>query len=264
MSKQLFLPESMCQIDSQINRRKLVACFKNHISITGRITRLNSKDNFFEVDLGGNFTGIMPFENSTIYPIYRHNGKFSFGFISLVGKTIQAKIIKYDNNNIILSRKESMLEALEVLKQTTKIKFASITSFSQSSAFIDIGWGILGKASNANYSSTIFENAEDVGFKKGNVIQVTITQFQPEINCFDLSVVDTFQDVKERLNVHDIVMCKVFGSVGDKLGYYVLVDNKYVGIVDSPFYQLQYGDEISAYINKFTINGLRLKIVEKL
>ena len=264
MSKQLFLPESMYQIDSQLDHRKLVNCFKKHINITGRITRLNSKDNFFEVDLGGNFTGIMPFENSTIYPIYKDNGKFSYGFVSLVGKTIQAKIIKYDNNNIILSRKEIMLEALEVLKQTSKIKFATITSFSQSSAFMDIGAGILGKATYADYSRTIFKTAEDVGFKKGNVIQVTITQFQPEINCFDLSVVDTFQDVKERLNVDDIVMCKVFGSVGDNLGYYVLVDNKYTGIVDSQFYQLQYGDEISASISKFTINGLRLKIVEKL
>ena len=264
MSKQLILPESMYQIDSQLNHRKLVNCFKRQINITGRITRLNSKENFFEVDLGGNFTGIMPFENSTIYPIYKDNGKFSFGFISLVGKTIQARIIKYDNNNIILSRKENMLEALEVLKQTTKIKFATITSFSQSSAFFDIGAGILGKASHADYSRTIFKNAEDVGFKKGNVIQVTITQFQPEINCFDLSVVDSFKIAQNVFNIDDIVTCKVFGSVGDNLGYYVLVDNKYAGIVDSQFYQLQYGDEISASISKFTINGLRLKIVEKL
>jgi len=264
MLKQLFLPESMYEIDSKLNRRKLVDCFKKHINITGRITRLNSKDNLFEVDLGGNFIGIMPFESSTIYPIYKDNGKFSFGFISLVGKTIQAKIIKYDNNNIILSRKESMLEALEILKQTNKIKFATITSFSQSSAFIDIGAGILGKASTADYSSTIFKTAADVGFKRGDVIQVVIKQFQPELNCFDLSVVDSFKIVENVFNVDDVVTCKVFSSVGDNLGYYVLVDNKYAGIVDSPFHQLKYGDEISASISKFTINGMRLKIVEKL
>lgn len=264
MTQKLFLPESMCQIDSNMNRRKLIVSFKKQEVVIGKITRLNSKEQFFEVDLGGNLVGIMPFEVSTIYPIYKDNGKFSYGFISLVGKIIQAKIIKYDNNNIVLSRKAVMLEALELLKQTSEVKFAAITSFSHLSAFMDIGAGIIGKSGTYDFCHAIYKNAEDVGFKKGDIIRAKITKFQPELNCFDLSVVSYLPNPEEVFSVDDVVTCKVFGSVGDNIGYYILIDNKYNGIVDSPFYKLHYGDELSAFINKITPNGLRLKIVEKL
>ena len=264
MTEQLFLPESMYDIDSEMNYQKLVTSFKNRTSITGKIIRLNSVDNCFEVDLGNNFIGIMPLKDSTIYQIYKDNGRFSYGLIGLVGKTIRAKIVNLENNNIILSRIENMLEALETLKNTTTVKFAAITSFSHLSAFIDIGGGISGKATTSNYSNTIFRSATDIGFKKGDILPVTITGFHPEINCFDLSVVDNFEEAEKILNLNDIVTCKVFGSVGDNLGYYVLANKKCIGIVDSPFHKLYYGDEISAAISKITTNGLRLKIIEKL
>lgn len=264
MSKQFYLPESMHEIDSTMDRQKLLSIYKNNQSIIGKITRLNSKDQVFEVNLGGGLIGIMPVEYSTIYQIYKGDNKFSYNIITLVGKIIQAKIMSLDNNIILLSRKENMLEAIEVIKELSEINFASITSFSTASAFIDIGAGILGRCFTYNFANTIFKDAKDVGFKKGDIIPVKIIAFQNEINCFELSAVDTFSRLPDILNEKDIVTCKVFGSLEDGIGYYVLIDNKYVGIVDSPFYKLMYGNEISAIIRRMTDKGPRLKLVEKL
>lgn len=264
MKKQFFLPESMCKIDSKMSYKKIKTFYKNKSSITGKVLRLNSKDNLFEVDLGGNLIGILPIEESTIYQIYKPERKFSYSVITLVGKVIQAKIFSLKNKQIILSRKANMLEALENIKPKKEIQFASITSFSQTSAFIDLGAGIIGKSTTYNLSPVIFNHASEIGLKKGDIIPVKITDFQSSINCFDISVVDATPDYKDALNEEDIVLCKIYGDVGDNLGYYVLINNKYAGIVDSPSHKLQYGDEISAHISKISAKGPRLKFVEKI
>jgi len=263
MSKQLFLPESMYEIDSKMNYGKIKTFHKSKTTITAKVIRLNSKSKVLEVDLGGDLKGILPLEEATIYSIYKYDNSFSRNIIGLIGKTIQAKIINI-KDDIIISRKENMLQVLEHIKKQTGIIQASITGMSRASVYLDIGAGIAGKCTFNAISQVVFHDTNDLGFKKAQIIPVKILEFKDDINCFDLSFVDTFENINDALNVNDVVICKVFNALNDGIGYYVLIDNKYAGIIDSPNVKLNYGDEVSAVIHKITDKGPKLRLVEKL
>lgn len=264
MSKKVFLPESMYTVDSKMNYEKIISIYNSKDQITGRVIRLDVVLNRLEVDLGGGIIGLLPIEASTIYPIYDEFEKISYNVISLVGKNIQAQITDCDSNTVILSRKENMLEALEFFKTQTEVKFASITGFSKISAFIDIGAGITGRSYSFNFSTAIFEDIKDVGFYKNDIITVKILSFVEEKNCFELSRVEPLPNSMDILNKNDFVLCTVFGTLNDGEGYYVLYNNDFCGIVDSPKLKLEYGDEIVGVIKALTPKGARLNLVEKL
>ena len=264
--KQIFLPESMYKVDSEMTYERLSDLYESGQTVTGTVTRLNSKDELLEVYLGENLTGIMPFASSTIYPLYRYGG-ISPNIYELVGKNIQAKIKCIDGNKIFLSRRENMLNALELLRdKTDKIEYTSIIGFSKSSAFIDMGAGIIGRIRSKAFSPVKFRDIRDVGIKVGDIISAKITEFLEEDNKFELSRVDILPSHYEVFNPNDVVVCKVFEPVCDlgNIGYYVLINNNYCGIVDSPKVKLNYGDNIIGYIKKLKDEGIKLTLVETL
>ena len=225
--KQKFLPESLYNIDSSMSYNKLNVFYKNNSTITGKVIRLDLEGHRFEVDLGGRFTGIMPFADATIYPIYKEDGNISANLYSLVGKTIQARIYFMEGDNILISRKSNMLEALEVLKRENNISFACITSFSQASAFFDIGGGIIGRSFGKDFSTVKFNNVKDVGLSVGEIIPVSILGTDETGTYFNLSRVEAQSDYRDDLKEGDVVSCKVFGNVTeetDNTGYFVLIN----------------------------------------
>ena len=119
MKGQLFLPESTFSVDSNMTFDRLLKAFQDHESITGTVTRLYSQTNTLEVDLGGGLMGSLPIDEFTIYPIYReYTHELSPNVSMLIGETIRARIIDINGpENIVLSRKENMQEALEYFKQ---------------------------------------------------------------------------------------------------------------------------------------------------
>lgn len=265
MSKQLYLPESTYTLDSKMNHKKLKFFYENNYTVTGKVTRLNSIKEHFEVYLGEDLIGIMPFSESTIYPIYNESNEYTSAIYALVGKTIRAKITEYDGSyHIILSRKENMEEALEYFKNTTEQISGSITGFSQMSAFLDIGSGIIARSYGKNFCNTIFKDIQDVGIKKGELVSVKILYPSVDVpNKFEVSRVETLPKAKDCLNPGDLVTCKVFSEIGDNEGYYVLIDDKFCGIIDSPDIKLEYGDEVIGIIKKIRKKGVKLNLVER-
>lgn len=266
MSNQ-FLPESMYQVDTKMSYETLLYSFENNLAITGRITRLNSKDKTFEVYLGGNFNGIIHFEDATIYSVYFEDGNITPNIFNLTGKIIRAKIIHIDDNGtIFLSRKENMYEALDFLKDKKEIQYASITGFSVLSAFIDIGAGITGRSYSFTFARVKFKNIKDIGLKIGDIISVKILSFLDESSYFELSRVDALPSHYDVINPRDFVTCKIFDPVRDENedGYYALIDGKFCGIVDSPDMHLNYGDTVVAYVKKLKDTGVKMNMVKKL
>jgi len=265
MSK-IFLPESMYKIDLDMTFEKLWYSYECDLSISGKVTRLNSADGVLEVYLGKNLTGIMPFSEATIYALQTKEGRISPNITELVGKTIQTKISNITNDCIFLSRKNNMEEALETLKKHTQFDCAVITGFSRISAFLDIGAGIIGRCFAQQFSSVKFRNIEDIGLKKGDIIPVKVIEFLDENNWFELSRVSLLPSHYDFYNAGDTVTCKVFESLNDYdgIGYLVLIDSKFKGVVDSYETQLEYGDEIIAYVKKLKDEGLKLLFIEKL
>lgn len=265
MSKQIFLPEALYEVDSNMTQEKLSVLFETTSSITGKVTRLYSKDKYLEVQLGGGFTGTMSFEDATIYPIYKENGDLSPNIYSLVGNIIQAKIISIEDGQVILSRKENMLEALESLKNESFINTALITGFSKYSAFFDIGAGITGKSCGKNYAAVKYKSTEDFNLRVGDLLSVKVTNFLEDTNHFELSRIATLPSIHNALEQSDVITCKVFDPIGDiaEVGYFVSIDDKYCGILDSPNTHLQYGDEVIAVVRKVLDKGAKLKLVKK-
>lgn len=268
--KRFFLPEQMYHINKQIHRRELADAFVTDKAVTGQVTRLNLKNQLFEVNLGNQFNAIMPFEESTIYNIYKdiRQKDLSPAIYTLVGRTIRAKITSL-KNGIYLSRKDNMIEALAYLKGYSQFDQAMITAFSNCSAFIDVGAGITGKISTFNFSPTRFDNIKDIGLKVNDIIPVQVLDFNPEENHFELSRVSLIPPFEETLDPLDQVVCKVFHALPDKTGYYVLINQSICGILDSPIdssIELNYGDWVVGLVAKVNPSkkGPQLRFVMKL
>lgn len=265
MSNKILLPESLTDIDSEMDLEKLEILYSNHSTVIGKICRIDFENQLFIVDLGGKLSAKMPFSESTIYPImHPDNNRYSINIMNLFEQTIQAKIKVFKKDNIILSRKANMLEALEILKAEKDSIFAIVTGFSKLSAFVDMGAGIIGRSYSRNFCNTIFKDVKDLGIKKGDLISVKIINFLQDSNNFELSRVDTLPSCEEFLDRGDTVNCTVFSPVGDNLGYYVLIETMFCGIVDSPEVELNYGDKIRAFIKNVTPKGPKLNYLEKI
>ncbi len=265
---QLCLPESVYEPDSNMNYQKLIAFYESNITITGNVLRLNSSAQLLEVELGNGFMGVMSFEDSTIYPIFKEDGTPSPNLYQLVGKNINVKIINMEDGNIFLSRRKNMLEALEFLKNEKEIRFATVTAFSKLSAFFDIGAGIIGRAYSKDFSNVKYKNIKDIGVEVGEMLPVNIISFFEEENKFNLSRVNALPSSEDFYSEGDVVTAKVFDRVTedeDEIGYYVLIDKRFCGIVDSSNIKLEYGDTISVFIKHIKENGLlKLTMVKKL
>ena len=68
---QFFLPESMYSLDSEMNFAKLQWYYESGSALTGKVTRIHERQKYFDVDLGNGILSKMPFNESTIYPIYK-------------------------------------------------------------------------------------------------------------------------------------------------------------------------------------------------
>ena len=268
MSQQLFLPESMYKIDSQMSLEKLSISQSFDTVVTGNVRRIDSKLHILEVDLGNSITGMMTYEEATIYPILKEDGDLSPNLYHLVGKNIRAKVIGFDTSGkfVFLSRKQNMLRALEFFKKENHVQYAAITAFSRLSAFLDIGGGILGRSHTTSFSPIRFKNVKDVGFKVGDLISCSITSFSEEMMKFDLSRVALLPKPAEVLSEGDVVKATVFDPVFDNegIGYFVLIDKNFCGIVNSSEKILHYGENITVFIKKIKENGnIKLTLIGK-
>ena len=260
--KQTFLPESLYSMDSEITLEKISILCKTQTPIVGTVMRLDSENERFEVYLGKGIYGYMAFTESTIYPIFRDDNSLSPDVYTLVGKKIRA-IILSTTSGITLSRKRNMQNALKYLinNNVTTIPYAEITAFSKLSAFIDIGEGICGRCYGKDFASTIYRNIKDIDIEKNSLVSVKIIDFNTETKHFNLSRVALIPNISQIYNEGDFVTCKIFSQL-DNLGYYVLINNNYKGILDSKRERLYYGDIVTALVKRITTKGTHLQFID--
>lgn len=251
-----FLPESMYTIDSSISRQNLSV----GDVVTGKVMALNPHQKVLEINLGNGLIGFINVKDFTIYPIYKPNGSFSSTIYTFIRRNVRAKIISLENDIITLSRKEHMLDTLSVLMEKEMFPNALITGFSKLSAFVDIGEGITGRIYGKDFCNTLFRDARDVGFKKGDIFPVKNLCFEESLNCFDLSRTQMLPTPKEVLKRNQVVDCTVFESVGDGIGYYVLINKSICGILDS-LMKLHYGETVKGIVKRISPKGPKLEFL---
>ncbi len=157
-NKNNFLPESMYELDSKINRKELSIGTID----TGTVYCLKQDSQTFIVDLGNGIEATMSIPDSTIYPLYstKREGEFSPTIYRMVGKTIRAVITNLEGG-IKLSRKQHMMLALKLLKEQAEFSNVYITDFSEKSAFMDIGAGITGVSQSGHFPQ-LYLNASEM------------------------------------------------------------------------------------------------------
>lgn len=261
----IFLPESMYEIDSTMDFKKIQFINNFKLSLTGIVIRENSRDEYLEVLIGENLTAILPFSQATIYPTHKEDGSISPNIYELVGNKIRAKIISLNNDKIILSRKENMIEALENLKKQTEFELAVITGFSKQSAFFDVGAGIQGRSHTKDFSLIKFHDIKDIGIKKNERVPVKVIEFLDDEMRFNLSRVSALPSHYDHFWEGDRVVATVFNPAPNSNGgHFVLIDNTWGGIVNPSATQIEYGDKIVACVHALSENGLKLNLVEKI
>lgn len=252
-----YLPESAYVVDSELTRDDITV----GDIVTGRVEVIEKTKKFLVVNLG-TFTVRMNFKNASIYrrqpfpPTYEDPNIYS-----LLGQTVRVKVIDKNGEKIIISRKHHMEDALEYFKKTMPKEFtAVITAFSELSAFLDIGAGLHGRISPAQFALVRFKNIRHFGLEVGDFLKVKNLGFNDNLTAFELSRVaiilaESFDNFKR----DDDVIFTVYDPLKDGIGYLGLIDNKYPALLDSKYVELQYGEEVIGTVKTTTSKGLKLK-----
>lgn len=272
MSEFNLRPESFYSIDKNMTRSKLKKAYENNLTITGFVESFDFENSgCFKVDLGGNFIGIMPAADATIYSIYGLTGAFSGEFKNLVGRTIRIKVLwvsdSEDDPYVYVSREKNMLEALEHLQNFSTFTNAEIIAFSKHTAIIDVGQGILGRIFPRDFCHCRFDDIQDVGLKVGETIPVKVLSFDKKISKFVLSRVACLPHPKEALEVGNIYLARISAyapkSCYYKHSYFVCIKGYISGILDTP-YNFEKNDWILVEITKHKSKGPKLRLISRL
>lgn len=187
----------------------LETCFKNHSPVKGKVMELVKKG--YYVDLSWEITAFMPFSHSDIDPD-------SYQRKWLIGKEIDAYILKFNKNkSILISRKAYLLEEREKRKQELlktlqegKIYEGIVKRVSTYGAFVDIG-GLEGLVRPRDISWKRGSPFELI--KKGEKVKVKVLEFNKEKETLKLGIKqalpDPWENVFKKYKEGDIIKGKV-------------------------------------------------------
>jgi len=261
-------PESTYSVDECMTYETLQKFYESGLTVAGKALRFDEANQLIEVNLGGGIIGKLPISETTIYPIFKADGSISPYIFTIIGNIIRVKIKSLKSDNIILSRKENMLDALEnIRKNSEKITKAGILGFSKLNVFLDVGEGIQGKIYITNLIPVMVDHIKDLELELNSIIPIKILGFKEELQKFEASHSLTIPPVENVLSEGDVVLGKVFNVVSNSSGYahFVLIKNSYAGILDDPKKILKYGDIVVVFIKKIKEdNKLKLTFVKKI
>ena len=199
---------------------------------------------------GENFHGIIKLEDLTIYPLSFFEDRNIPRFLpSLFNHCITAKIIDYVGGDFILSRKESMKEALQYLKYGRIIN-AYITAFSNLNMFLDIGAGIeaLCPLDELAVCPTYFK------YSKDEYLNVKVLEESSSYkNKFIVSYKQLFSP--KQIEKGDIVQGIASNWAKNKTGFYVSLSPHQAGIANASGLVIVEPSELNEVFNPDIVFG---------
>ena len=233
-------------------------------TITGIVESISAETKEIMVKLGKDIMAKIPFDEATIYPLrYSKNAQSSIpsNIYFLLHHKIRAKVTSITQDDIILSRKKNMEEALHEVKKLPVAKM-HITDIIPKTAFGDIGEGITGKLFINDVCMCHIRSVRDY-FKRGQIIDVAVMNCDSD-NQFAVSYKQTFDPYKkEDYKVGEQLICKVgdYIQVAATSKYYANVTPQVRGIlfIDQRVH-LNYGSEVNCVVTGATDKGLYLEL----
>ena len=268
MLKSQIKPES-CYEFVNMSRADILNAYNERETITGYVESILSKEEKVIVKLGEGIFATLPFEETTMYPFsYSQNFLHTLPkeIYTLRSRNIRIKVTSVDGDNIIVSRKENMIEACDYLAKCTSVLF-HITGLKATLAFGDIGDGIPARLSIKDVCKSRLQNIAEY-FHINDCIWVNIIG-ENEDKKFFVSYKDTFPPFNPKdYQRGDVYVGKICQPIDNENlpGYYIDISPNVSGILDitpvTPL--LRYGDKVECTVRRADERGLKLRFLRKL
>lgn len=270
--KSKLLPEASYEFKELTKAEVLEACSQSQ-TVTGIVVKI--RNNSLIVKLGKQYgeeiLGTLPFEEVTIYPFtYSRNRKktLPIQIYTLLDKKIRVKITSVslisdsEEDDIMLSRKQNMLEAVDYLSKCEYAPFRVVNSL-PTKLFGDIGDGINGKIPIKEVTKSRIRNVAEY-FHIGDECLVKIIS-KDELNRFNLSYKETFAKYQpENFVVGDSYHAVVHEPVDQAhSGYFVCINPQVTGIMDvDENTRFEYGDRVTCKVKQANPKGIKFALVK--
>lgn len=264
--------EARYLINSQLTQKDIEEAYRSGEPLTGKVISYDEVNETVDVYLGNDIIGVLPWSEATIYDFNYYNltelNDIPRQIIGILYKKVRVKVIGFSNNNIYLSRKKNMLEALQdIIKNPTQIFDGVVTGKYRYGVFYDIGEGITAFCHMNDFSSTRISNFGtwvSIGEQHRVIINGLNLNDNFKINC---SRKDACSSEKgyDYFKPNQIVRVRISDPVyqGKKItGYFAEVNPRVSGIVDiiNESHSLRAGDFVTALIKSVNVEARKVKM----
>lgn len=265
MEYQKFIPEGWVETKEEFNIDGLKTALENKDVIQGFVTSCDNNYNL-HVDLGNNIKGVIPRNevdaiNSDEYGFCKPNL-----CVNKVNSFVQFKVKEiYDNNNVILSRKEVGTDALNWVKTSLEphtVINGIVKNIRKYGVFVEIGGGMVGLLHIEDISVSRMKTPEE-RFQVGQKIQVMIKSIDKETGRIILSYKELLGDWDENIkNFKEKMIVPGIIKEADKYknGIFIELKPNLVGLAE---YKegFSYGEKVNVFIKKIVKDKKKIKLV---
>lgn len=258
------LPEA-CYNVSNMTFKDVEKAFKDNMTVVGYVEAISQTNESLSIRLGDEITASLPFSEATMYPLTYSQNNPEFPFPLQVGclkeKIVCAKVKSIKGHKITLSRKENMLEALELIKDATTLPF-NVTATRTKIVFGDVGQGVQARISVPDLCKARIRSTSEI-CKKGDSFFVKVMSLDA-LGRFNVSYKDTFPEYNpDNYTPGEMITGVINEPVDSKFsGFFVNVAPQVAGILDYQSWHpiLHYGDTVECVISSASKKGLHLKL----
>jgi small subunit ribosomal protein S1 len=260
-----FIPEGWVETKDTFTENTIKTAFSEGTTLQGIVNECDDKYNL-HINLGKNIDGIIPRNELEAINVD------SFGYCNpnicrnKVNNFVQFKVKEiYDNNKIILSRKNVQKEALEWVKEDLEpgmIVNGIVRNIRKFGAFVEIGGGVVGLLHIEDISVSRIKSPEE-RFFVGQKINVMIKSVDKENSKIILSykeLLGNWEDNVKEYTEKTIVEGTVKEADKFKNGIFIELKPNLVGMAE---YKegLEYGQKVNVYIKKIIKDRKKIKLL---
>lgn len=246
------MPERFYALDNDMSLDKIIQAQNSGEPLIGKVVLWNSRTKCLEVDLGNDYSGCIPAEFVSIYPVFNSTGDVAASVRSTIGKNVIVTVLRvaYEDEklNIILSRKETMYESFNSISNSIGKQIrCCVTNISSFGIFVDVGNGISGLIHYTNLCISRVDKFSDIGIKIGDEITATVVAVDENFHV-TLNYKDQFENLAFSLNPGDLIEATILEPLNKK-GYFAYLNPNTAAVIDVPEHlSFNYGDKVVAIV----------------
>lgn len=265
MEYQKFIPEGWLETKESFNENVLTSALNNGEILQGIVNECDSNYNLY-VNLGNNIKGIIPRNELESINVDEYGYCNPSICKNKVNSFVQFKVKEiYDNNRILLSRKNVQEEALDWVKESLQpgmIVNGIVKNIRKFGVFVEIGGGVVGLLHIEDISVSRIKSPEE-RFFIGQKINVMIKSIDKENNKIVLSykeLLGNWEDNVEEYTEKTVVEGIVKEADKFKNGIFIELKPNLVGMAE---YKegLEYGQKVKVYIKKIRKDKKKIKLL---